>query len=236
MNKKKEQIRQLLELAANTPYPEEAKLAQERAEILMVRYNISIAEAENSVPSEYTNKIYYLKGIYAKAIHFGLYYAVDSFNTTVPLVGNTPSQQYCWVNIYGNVKDVDSMIELCESLEAQSRASMKFWWKENKSNFQHYSSYQQRMFRESYLNFFFNGVASRVKEVVSEEVKTTNSQDLVVSHKQKAKDYLDSQIPNIKTKKHHNKMYEASSSGYTAGYNASLSGKKISKNKTKELV
>lgn len=234
---KKEQIRQLLELAANTPFPAEAQLAQERAEKLMVRYNIDQATLLDQNPTlhSYTSKKYYMHGIYSKALHYGLYWVIDAFNSTVALEGHTKNQQYCWVSIYGSTPDVDAMMELCASLQSQAIGSMKFWWKENKTTFQWYSNYQQRLIRESYINHFFDGAVSRIKEVVSQGVEETGSQELVVSHRQKAQDYLDSLVPNIKTKGYKRNLFEEAYSGYKAGYNVNLSGKNLDKTKQKQL-
>ena len=100
---------------------------------------------------------------------------------------------------------------------------------------QDYSNYQQRLIRESYINHFFDGAVSRIKEVVSQGVEETGSQELVVSHRQKAEDYLNSLVPNIKTKDYKKNLFEEAYSGYKAGYNANLSGKNLDKTKQKQL-
>ena len=83
----------------------------------------------------------------------------------------------------------------------------------------------QPMLSDRYARFtFYNGY-----------VEETGSQELVVSHRQKAQDYLNSLVPNIKTKDYKKNLFEEAYSGYKAGYNVNLSGKNLDKTKQKQL-
>ena len=237
MNKNIEVIKQLLALARNTPYPEEAKTAQERAEKLMVKHGIEQATLESvgEVKTEYIKKTFCINGVYASAIYRGLANSIQSFRT-VSIIADVPSQTHVVLYIMGELSDVNLMMNLCDSLVQQAHYARKHWWKTVKQSYMFDTPYIKTKVQKSFLMYFFKGVESRVTDMMSKTMKETDSKALVDNRLSKAVQYRDTQFPNTKLSRSRASYYTDGSDGYNKGYNANMSGASVTERTVKELV
>lgn len=187
VEKTKDRIKQLLALAANTPYPEEAATAQEQAERLMVRYGIEQAELDNGSNDVVMvhGSVTFTSSDYGLALLRGMSAFVRAYQTVEVLQSDFGRSGGKTIHLVGAKSDVDMLTVAVESLSQQAMVGMKVWWKgyDRKD----WLTRQERwLARREYLMQFGYGAADRVREMTREAVAESTGTDLVLVDRQAA--------------------------------------------------
>lgn len=125
MDKIRKRIQLLLNKAANTPYPEEAKTFQEHAERLMVRHSIDSLDGVGDEPEFFTRNFQSV-GVYRVVRHQGLIALMQSFPHLTGYQQNRPKVKN--LVVVGTLAELDKFQHLAESLEQQCTHALKAWW------------------------------------------------------------------------------------------------------------
>lgn len=224
--KKKETIELLLAKAASTTFPAEAELAMEQATKLMLQFGFERAEfnGENKKSKKMTQKHFDCVGIYHLGKVLGFTAVAGAFQSVSVVQGKYGNLVRMY--IIGEEGDVDDVIRILISIDAQAEHAVKAWWKDNP-----YRGLASKMegylARRQFIESFGYGVASKVREQMTTEGQ---GKELVLADRVKDavahRDELYPQLRTIQTRRHGG-GYGAGAAGREAGTKAHLGGKAI---------
>lgn len=169
ISKKIELARQMLAKAESTT-PEEAEALTAAAEKIILRYGIDEAMLAASDPSRQEEMVkdrtLMFEGRYADARLRSVYSALEAFGTCYFLRVRTGVTTF-YLEIYGRKSQVERMVILGASLDAQAMISLNNWWREERRWHKGISTEHQKFIarREHLLGF---GEGARVR-VLSEK-------------------------------------------------------------------
>lgn len=220
-------IAKLLSLAERAGTPEEAKVATEKAERLMLKYGIeeAVARAASGAdvkPEEIVEvRFETTVGAY-RAAQVDLMYSVA-------LGMGLSGFRSGWAAFYvvGHESDVERYGLLMNSLNLQALTEMKRWWKGARDNYSWYTPHQQCEARCEFIVAFGHAVKSRLKAMNVEETEAVPGSALVLRNREKEiADHLEAK--DLRGDNRRQGYNGSNSAGAAAGRNANLGGTGIS--------
>lgn len=200
--KKLELIQQLLNKAANTPYPAEAETFQEHAERLMARYSIDAAmlDAEAAKQGKPREKMlesrYEVSGVYRLAYVRGLSYIATAFHLQV--------LEQTWRNrttlyLIGAETDVAQARRMFDSVMQQMETAMASWWLNYPPRQWIVDRATKQAEKRQFQLTFLTTVGTRLRKMYGEE--GTGAELVLADRKARAEEYASELYPDTRTVK-----------------------------------
>lgn len=178
----KEKIQKLLRLAESSN-PAEAELATARAEELMIKAGIDIADLNEEDSSDIVERKRFYKGSYHEVMPQFVQFVCNGLGSLY--IMRLKMNNGVYVYIVGHKSDVDMAEEYLDSLETQATTAMWVWWKSNDMVKQvppNRRYYERRQFFVS----FASTVSSRLKAERNHQVEERGeSTALVLADREK---------------------------------------------------
>lgn len=189
-----DKVAKLLSLAERTENPLEAQAFTEKAEELMLRYNIDEAVLASKTPGTKTDPIvmekFPVSGQYAAALVTYGFAVAPSFNLKAYQTLNTGTGATSYVWLVGHQSDVEQGATLLRSLLIQAESAQKHWWKNEGSVLcAHLGGSKKYAARREFYFAFASGARSRLSEVFNRVVNEAGTgTDLVLVDRKKLVD------------------------------------------------
>lgn len=219
--------------AAKLGNDEEAAAYSGMAEKLMLKYGIEEAKLANEDSDNVVRKSMTFTGSYHKVQLTGVFVALHKLGTC-RFVKTDPRRGESVLHIIGHEKDVDRALQLGASLLEQAMSGMATFWNLNKWRYGTANGCTSRddlITRRSYITGFFNGVATRLRQLYTEAVAEagTGTELVLVSRMAKVDNAVARMYPNMKQGRATNRRtdYGARNTGYVEGQRADIGQNRV---------
>lgn len=236
----KDKIAKLLAKAEATTNDNERDAFMSKAESLMLRLGIEVAELEAAgevKPEEIIEAHRDWRGNYSIVM-------VPACRTVLKAYGHLESYRYDFSAMHrrtvviGHKSDVEGFLMLMDSLALQSQSALRRWQKENREERRWLTDMEKYNQHRDFLEAFFLTVAKRIRvEKITEEATASAGAALVlVSKEEKVKGYVAENHSDLLPSRAGRRSYGDDISGYAggvvAGQQANLGEKPLTGNKT----
>jgi len=240
-NKEKvfEKIQKLMSLAGDNSSVEESASALRKAQLLMMKFNLSKEEYDEYTKSykiDITQQTFDVDGIFQKnegRIVYTLYGVIARYNLCHAVVNKYPKGMTDTITLVGSADNIEMVDYLSRQIWAKLKGIEKKSWSE-------YRGYIKRnKYRRDFLKGAIAGINEKLHSTWMGSMEDSQVEGLVVANDKKIEEYLKNAFRNLKegrsTKHNHN---ESTKSGFYAGHNMELNkglGNPTNKNPKKAL-
>lgn len=216
--KMKAKIAMMLAKAESTTFPEERDTFNAAAEKLMIRLGISIAELE-SVGERKQEEIVEVKrtypGNYSISYIPFVHYVAQGFGHITILQQRTAGLARN-AFVIGHKSDVETFLQLLDSLELQVKSALRQWQKDNIESRRGLTDMQKYLQHRSFIEGFGQRVGERLHErrTVEEETVSTGTALVLVGKDERVSEWIKDTYGETKGRATHR---NGSSIGYHAG-------------------
>lgn len=220
-----ELVRNLMARAESSTSENEARMCRERADRLIFKHAIDMAQLAGGGESDVKMKkaTVMSRGTYRTVIHKGQRQVARAYGTVFTLYGIGVYESA--LDLYGEQADVDVLELVLVSLEGQALAGMRQWWKRQKAerpDIHYWSQSDCLRARRSWIASFFQGVVAQVNKSRREVVDSAGKGELVVMKQNRGKDFAQhSGVTWNPGRQSRTNTYHVAD-GYQAGLEASL--------------
>lgn len=231
--KTREQINLLLAKAESTNFPAEAELAQKRAETLMVRYGIDMAQldAEKGNSGREREEMVERRVVIGTRYRAGLVEGIDevirSFQTIQPMQSTNHRKNETTMYLIGAKSDVEQVMRMIDSLLAQVQIAVTSWWLTYDAAAKSVMTRAEKQTdKREFQMAFLKTVARRLRAIYGEAKSDSVGTELVlVNRRERATEYGNELYPNareIRTRGLNSGSAGAFMAGRAAGQRASV--------------
>lgn len=211
-------IRSLLAKAESTT-PGEAELLNAKAEELLLRHELSMAQirADHTRPERYVALTFSFDGAYALAKRRLVCATGDALNGFPVFWGSKRGQD---VNVYVWESSAEHVWTIINSLLVQAETAREVWWASARYLFESYETTRQRAV---FLEGFGYGAAHRIRETVQKiDTETTGAELVLVSRKSELTDNVKADLGQLRRASRSRASGGALNSGFKAGNQADV--------------
>lgn len=226
ISKKIELARQMLAKAESTT-PEEAEALTAAAEKIILRYGIDEAMLAASDPSRQEEMVkdrtLMFEGRYADARLRSVYSALEAFGTCYFLRVRTGVTTF-YLDVYGRKSQVERMVILGASLDAQAMISLNNWWREERRWHKGISTEHQKFIaRREHLLGFGEGARVRVLSEKKQVQDETPGAALVLADESAlAKEFAKKSVKVSSSRSYRSQDSYSRNQGFEAGRKANV--------------